>query len=198
VSLDPYLVPFAHELSKLSVESIEKTALLARTPQMKATEKAERHFGDPDPDWGSFEKNLRSKHFRSEVSAHPMADEKLKKYVDQYGGYLTSRERVGKVKSESSNRKYSLKKVNGRIGCGCKDWQYKKSHGGGDCKHIRKFKEESLAKKVKKAFAADLLHAVTTIDQSQRRAKKNLAIARGASAMTRQARQQEWEALRKG
>lgn len=196
-SLDPLLVPFAHELSKLAVQNIEKTAFSTKSRKLKAKDQAERHFGSPDPDWGKFEKNLRSKNFRTEVSEHPMADEKLKKYVDQYGGYLSSKQRVGSIRSESSKRRYPLKMVGTRIGCGCKDWQYKRSHGGGDCKHIRKFKQEDLAKKVKKAFAADLLHAVTTIDQAQRRAKKNLAVGRAATLTARQAREQELEALKR-
>ena len=158
------LLPFTDELLKI--------AFVAKGPRAKAEVKAERHFLSDDKNWGEFEKNLRSKHFRSVVSGHPQADDKLRKYVKNYGGYLASKETVGQAPSERTEKVYLVKKVDGRWACNCGNWQYRKSVDGGDCKHIRALKKELM---VKQSFAASLVHGLTTVDQSRRRAKKNLA-----------------------
>jgi hypothetical protein len=182
------LISFTDELA--GIAGFEKIALLAKTPEMKAKDKAERHFSTSDPDWGEFVKSLRSKHFQREIASHPMADEKLKKYVKNYGGYVASRDVVGHVPSERTTRKYTLKKVGRRIGCNCGDWQYVHSHKGGDCKHVEKFKKgktkRSMAELVKHAFMTDLLHAASLADRSNRRAQKKLQVGSLAAQSTRQ------------
>jgi len=184
------LIAFTEELAKIG--GLEKVALLATTPKMKAKEKAERHFSTSDPNWGEFEENLKSKHFQREVSGHPMADDKLKKYVKNYGGYLSSKDVLGEEKSETTpGRKYKIKKVGRRTACGCGDFQYVHSHRGGDCKHVAKFKKESLAQKVKAAFVADLLHAATLADKVNRRSEKQTRIGRQAVGGAKQLQGEE-------
>lgn len=177
--LDPLLLPFTDELLKI--------AFVAKTPKMKAYQKAEKHFSSSDKNWPEFEKNLRSKHFQEAASSHPEADNKLKRYVKNYGGYLSSKETVGQIPSERTSKTYLLKKVGRRTACGCKDWQYKKSHGGGDCKHVKMLKKE------KRSFVASLVHGLTTAEQAHRRAKKSLQqgqlasqAAQGATVAERQ------------
>ena len=103
---------------------------------------AASHFKSDSKDWKSFEANLGKKAFQKAVTKHPEADEKLKKYVKEYGAYVTSRNVVKKVPSLTSpSASYEVKKLpSGRLGCGCKDWQFKHSINGTDCKHIKALK----------------------------------------------------------
>lgn len=88
--------------------------------------------------WPQFEKDLKTKGFQKAMISHGLSDEKLKSYVENYGAFLTARKVVGKVKSFSSAKMHTIKKLpSGRLGCSCRDWQYKHSHQGTDCKHIR-------------------------------------------------------------
>lgn len=116
----------------------EKVAFVASTPKMKV----ELHHSDTHKNWKGFEKNLKAKGFQKETLKHPASDEKLKKYVENYGGYLSSKKVVGSVPSRSSGKMYKVKELpNGRMGCNCKDWQYKHSHKGTDCDHIEELKQ---------------------------------------------------------
>jgi hypothetical protein len=188
MSLDPLLPAFASELASIG---FEKRAFHATTPEMKAGE----HFSDSDPNWQRFEKNLRSKNFQKAVLGHPESDSKLKKYVRNFGGFLTSKETVKKAPSESSGKKYSIKKVGRRLACGCKNWQYRRSVDGGSCKHIRNMKKESMAEMVKRAFLADLAHAATLADNSRRRAKKQIGAGQQSSAWVKQHQVAEQQSL---
>lgn len=131
------LPSFGQTLEKLSFKLTQKG---------KQEVKAERHFETPDPDWNSFVKNLKSKHFQDAVKSHPQADEKLQAYVKNYGGYLRSKDHVATLTSADTGRKYRIKQVGTRLGCNCGDWQYKKSVQGGDCKHIKSLKQSKLLK----------------------------------------------------
>lgn len=108
---------------------------LAKAPTV--AQKVDAHFGADKKDWAGFEKNLNSAKFRSMVKGHPEADKKLQQYVQNVGAYLQSKKVVGKVPSRTSGAVYEIRKLpGGRLGCGCKDWQYKHSHRGSDCDHI--------------------------------------------------------------
>jgi hypothetical protein len=102
--------------------------------------KVDEHFKDPH--WPSFEKNLKSKRFQAEASGDKRADAKLQRYIKNYGGYVTSTDVVGVVPSRSGSKMYKIKRLkDGRLGCGCKDWQYVHSHKGTDCDHIEELKQ---------------------------------------------------------
>lgn len=139
---------------------IVKIAYVPTTPKMKV----EVHHSDSEKDWKAFEKNLKSKGFQTAARKHKLSDAKLKRYVKNYGGYLTSKEVVGIVPSRTSGKNYKLKKLpDGRIGCGCKDWQFKHSHKGTDCDHILEFnegvvKESSLVKSIAQGVSAARTH----------------------------------------
>ena len=106
------------------------------TPKSRATTMAQEHFDSVDPNWKTFEKNLKLKSFQQVVAGHPQADEKLKKYVDNFGGYLLSKRVTAKVTGDSG-KTYTVKELpGGRLGCNCGNWQYRRSVDGGDCKHI--------------------------------------------------------------
>lgn len=140
------LMSFTSELIKIGADAVRRPT---------AAQKAAQHFESMDPNWQVFEKNLRSKKFQSEVRGHPMADAKLKKYVKNYGGYLTSKDEVAEIKSKDSGKKYKVKDLhNGRYACGCKNWQYRRSVDGGDCKHIKSLKA---SKMVKESFVKEFL-----------------------------------------
>lgn len=189
--LDLLLPAFTDELVKLAFKM---------TPRGKAEVKAEKHFESADPDWKSFEKNLRSKHFRDVVETSSRADDKLKRYTKNYGGYLASTDKLGKVESESSNKKYTIKLVGDRIACGCKDWQYKRSHGGGDCKHIAKLKEKrsSLGEMAKLALLGDVMRATGPVAWNRMRAGNQVNLARASKMKAKQDEFEEREsALRK-
>lgn len=120
-------------LSGFSAE-MEKIAFRANSSRVKAM----LHLTTPEGEkknWKSFERGLKTKLFQNTVLNSDLADEKLKKYTENFGGYLRAKKEVGKVSGDS--KVYSIRELpNGRLGCGCKDWQYKKSVSGGDCKHI--------------------------------------------------------------
>jgi hypothetical protein len=107
----------------------------------KQRNKAEEHFVQEVKNWGAFEKNLKTKGFQKAIIEHPEADEKLKKYVKNFGGYLNSKDVVGKVSSRTGFKSYAIKKLpSGRLACGCPDWQYVRSVRGGDCWHVLELK----------------------------------------------------------
>jgi ribosomal protein S18 acetylase RimI-like enzyme len=91
--------------------------------------------------WLTFQQRLqRSPGYRQAVLLHPQADAKLKRHVRAMGA-LHEGTHLRKVQSLSGPQKYQLKLMSsGRLGCTCPDWRYRKSHGGGDCKHVRAFR----------------------------------------------------------
>lgn len=136
---DIYLPSFSEELAGIARV---KLAYVARTPKMRATVAAEKHFENPDPNWKTFERNLKGKTFQKVVENDPRADDKLKRYVENYGGFLTSKQVSSKVTSPDSGKEYVIKELpGGRLGCSCGNWQYRRSVDGGDCKHIRALTE---------------------------------------------------------
>ena len=133
MSLDPFLIPFADELSLITLEKLSA---------IPVEQKVDGFFKDKN--WNDFVRALRTYRFRLAVANDPRADEKLKTYVENYGGYLGSKDVVGKVKSESGSGIHTIKKLkSGRLGCSCGDWQYAKSVSGGDCKHIEKLQTKT-------------------------------------------------------
>lgn len=134
---DQVVLYFAAELSYIADAMLEKMAFVAKTPTMRSKVQAEKHFESEDPNWKRFEKNLKLKTFQDVVSKDPRADEKLKKYVDNFGGYLRSKKVTAKVTSPDTGKAYVIKEIpGGRLACNCGNWQYRKSVDGGDCKHI--------------------------------------------------------------
>lgn len=146
---------FALELTKIAYST--------KTPLMKAKVKAEKHFDSEDPNWKEFEKNLRLKTFQKVVSEHPKADEKLKRYIENYGSYLLSKNTTANVTSPDTGHTYTIKELpGGRLGCNCGNWQYRRSVDGGDCKHIESIigmAKQSFAWQVKNAFVRSLAFA---------------------------------------
>jgi hypothetical protein len=109
-------------------------------------EKADEHFEQQVKDWGAFEKNLKAKSFQKAILEHPEADTKLKRYVKNFGAYLNSKDVVGRMASHSKFRHYIVKRLpSGRLACNCKDWQFVRSVGQTDCKHIAELKANRLA-----------------------------------------------------
>jgi hypothetical protein len=106
-------------------------------PKITATDRVETHHSSDVKDWREFEKNLKSRAFKKAVELHPASDDKLKRYVAANYNYRSSKKTVGTVPSTSTEKKYEIRVMpRGGLGCSCKDWQYKKSHGGKHCKHI--------------------------------------------------------------
>lgn len=106
-------------------------------PKITATERVDAHHSSDVKDWREFEKNLRSRAFKKAIEIHPASDDKLKRYVAANYNYRASKKTVGEIPSSKPNTKYEIRVLpRGGLGCSCKDWQYKKSHGGKHCKHI--------------------------------------------------------------
>lgn len=151
----------------------KKTAMLKVLPSFvdelvklsaTAQEKAEAHFASAQPDWNSFTKNLRSQPFRDAVMRMAQSDEKLRKYVKNFGAYVSGKDVIAELKSKDSGRTYRIKDLhNGRMGCNCRDWQFTHSVKGGDCKHIKSLKASNLVKKAS-PFGA----AFTAVNRAQR------------------------------
>ena len=116
----------------------ELTKLAALSPT-QANELVGAHHKDQD--WKLFEKNLKNKSFRQAVVLHPESDTKLKRYTKSLGEFMGSKKVLGVVPSRTSNKLHKIKELpGGRLGCDCKDWQYKHSHKKTDCDHIQEFK----------------------------------------------------------
>lgn len=124
-------------------DELTKIAIAPRVgPKQRAVNQVEGHHRARKKNWSKFEKSLKSKMFQRAVVEHDLSDEKLKEYSKQYGSYLSTRKSVGSIPSRSSEGKsYKVKELpGGRLACGCKDWQYKHSHQGTDCAHVKEFK----------------------------------------------------------
>lgn len=95
-----------------------------------------------DDSWKEFEKKLKSKAFQREV-LQGTEDPKLKKYVKNFGGVLNSKDLRAFVQSSTDpNKEHQVKVLpGGRIGCTCRDWQYKHSTRNTDCRHIKRYKQ---------------------------------------------------------
>jgi hypothetical protein len=179
---------FTYELCKIAFKA---------TPKSRAMSAATKHFESADPNWHQFEKNLKLKTFQQVVAGHPQADEKLKKYVDNYGGYLLSKKTTARVTGDSG-KTYVVKELpGGRMGCNCGNWQYRRSVDGGDCKHITSIVGNGMKKKsdmvklsrVKQAFLADLANASGTFALQNKRMRKATKQGREAAAATAAFRQ---------
>lgn len=117
-----------------------KLAFKPVTPKFKV----EEFHATPkkDKDWKRFEGNLRSKGFVALLKADPRTDPKLSHYATALHEYKVSKKVEGKVPSRTEfGTSHKIKRLpDGRLGCDCGDWQYKHSHKGSDCDHIKKFK----------------------------------------------------------
>lgn len=182
---------FTYELCKIAFKA---------TPKSRAQTAATKHFESADPNWHAFEKNLKLKTFQQVVAGHPQADEKLKKYVDNYGGYLLSKKTTARVTGDSG-KTYVVKELpGGRMGCNCGNWQYRRSVDGGDCKHITSIVGNGMKKLVKKsdmvklsrvkhAFLTDLANVGGTFALQNKRMRKATKQGREAAAATAAFRQ---------
>lgn len=123
------------------VDEFEKIA------RITSAQKADRHLKADVKDWDMFEKSLKTVSFQKAILNHPDSDAKLKSYVQNFGGYIKSKDVVAVMPSRSSTQIYKIKKLqSGRLACGCRDWQYARSWRGTDCAHIdelRKVKARS-------------------------------------------------------
>lgn len=118
--------------------SLVKLSYVAKSPKMKV----ELHHRSVDKDWPEFEKNLKSKKFQEAAKEHKLSDSKLRRYVENYGGYLASKDVIGVIPSRTSKRNYRVKRLkSGRLGCNCKDWQYYHSVRDSDCDHIDEIRQ---------------------------------------------------------
>lgn len=128
--------------------ALTPSQLLKTSARLTHKDRADDHFERAVPDWSGFEKNLQRPGFRKAVKTHPYADEKLQRYVDNFGGYVGSQKVIGKVSSRTEpDKSYEIRKLpGGRLGCGCKDWQFKHSHRGTDCDHIEMARKSPLNK----------------------------------------------------
>lgn len=125
--LEELLPSFSQELVKLA----------AKPGKFKA--KAEAFHAAEVKDWPGFEKDLLSKPFQRAMMGHELTDPKLKKYVKNYGGQLTSKTIIAIAPSRTEQGKeYKVKVLpTGRLACECKDWQYHHSVRKTDCDHIK-------------------------------------------------------------
>jgi len=120
---------------------------LAREKQKTAgkehKEKAEAFHTAEVKDWPGFEKDLMNRPFQRAMLGHDLTDPKLKKYVKNYGGQLTSKTIIAVAPSRTTEGKeYKVKVLpSGRLACECKDWQFHHSVRRTDCDHIKAVKQ---------------------------------------------------------
>ena len=90
--------------------------------------------------WPQFEEGLRDPKFRRAGLRSPVADAKMRRYIRAMGQHEEGTE-IKKVQGSEENP-YSLREdYNGRVSCSCPSWRYVHSHAGGDCKHVKAYKE---------------------------------------------------------
>lgn len=166
---------FAAELEKLAIAPQTKW-----TPELRASRELDQ-IQSGNPNWKAFEKDMRrSSSFRSAVVKSDKADEKLRRYTEAMGEYLSSKKVLARVPSRTSRREYAVKVLpSGRLGCGCKDWQYKHSHQGTDCAHIR---EVSELQKTGSAVRGILASALAT-NRVQRAEEKGRDVKKTVTAL---------------
>jgi hypothetical protein len=144
-------------------------------------QKLENHLTAEIKDWKAFEKNIKSPRFAAEVRRSSDTDQKLKDYVTANNEYRRSKDLVMKVPSREAGQAYSIKKLpNGRLGCGCKDWQYKCSWKGTDCRHITAAKAGMT--KSSSAFAQGM-GAMRLTRKAQKKAKAGADAKKAVSIM---------------
>lgn len=134
---------------------------------------ADEHFKQPVKNWPAFEESMKKPAFRKAVKAHPDADQKIKMYINNYGGYVGSKKVVAKVKSRTDPKKvYEIRKLpSGRLGCGCKDWQFKHSVKGTNCDHIEMSRS---MKKISSPITSGVLRGMGVMNNFEKQ-KKTLA-----------------------
>lgn len=139
--IEPLLASFSSELLKIAAK--------------KHTEMAEAFHEAEVKDWPGFEKDLTSKPFQKAMLGHDLTDPKLKKYVKNYGGQLSSKTIIAVAPSRTEKAKeYKVKVLpTGRLACECKDWQYHHSVRKTDCAHIKAVKQFYKAGLVKTSSA---------------------------------------------
>lgn len=127
--LETFLPSFSQELVKLAAKEHKQQAEAFHIAEVK--------------DWPGFEKDLTSKPFQRAMLGHDLTDPKLKKYVKNYGGQLTSKTIIAVAPSRTEQGKeYKVKVLpTGRLACECKDWQYHHSVRRTDCDHIKAVKQ---------------------------------------------------------
>lgn len=147
----------------------------------KSMQRAESFHNAEVKDWPGFEKDLRNKHFQKAMLSHDLTDEKLKKYVKNYGGQLQSKSIIAFAPSRSDKQKeYKIKVLpTGRLACECKDWQYHHSVRKSDCDHIKAVKHFYKAGLVKMSSAfstiargANLQRRITAVKELDARSRK--------------------------
>lgn len=126
--LETFLPSFSQELVKIAAKEHKEHAEAFHTAEVK--------------DWPGFEKDLLNKPFQKAMLGHDLTDPKLKKYVKNYGGLLTSKTIIAVAPSRTTEGKeYKVKVLpTGRMACECKDWQYHHSVRRTDCAHIKAVK----------------------------------------------------------
>lgn len=121
------------------------------------------HFGVA-PQWADFQNKLKDRTFADAVSADTRSNDKLKAFVQAIGMREQDKGRTAKVPSDSSGSyQVQYHSSANRFSCTCPDWTYKKSVGGGDCKHIDRMKtrtKNNLMKTASVISPADVMFRV--------------------------------------
>lgn len=101
----------------------------------------DRHFNYPTKRhrWIEFSRRLKQPGYRELLLEDARSDNKLKKFIHAMAEHHSGKD-LGTIKN------YKIRKSpSGRITCDCKDWKFRRSLSGEDCKHIKEFKN---AKKI--------------------------------------------------
>lgn len=166
---------FSDELSNISSFMLKEAA-------SKSMQRADSFHNAEVKDWPGFEKDLRNRHFQRAMLSHDLTDDKLKKYVKNYGGQLQSKSIIAFAPSRTDKQKeYKIKVLpTGRLACECKDWQYHHSVRKSDCDHIKAVKHFYKAGLVKMSSAfstiargANLQRRMTAIKELDARSKRS-------------------------
>jgi hypothetical protein len=178
-SLDVFLPAFTRELLSIS---FPKTAAVSLAQAADKT--------SPKTNWAGVERATKKGPLtESQLKRYALAPED-KKHADTMSTFWAGKE-VAKVKSTSSRKKYSIRRMSdGRLGCSCPDWRYKRALGGGSCKHI-----EGLGQ-TKTANLAMLANHAAVMSMSSEHAKKKWRQGSAAAQGERAIVQQERERLR--
>lgn len=123
------------------VKGVTKIASVHRPADLRVAE----HLTAPTKDWKGLEKELKNPAFHAATLKNlgQVDDPKLRKYLEAYGAYASSKDFVAEMQSRTNpSTYYKIKKLpGGGFGCGCKDWQYVHSVNGTDCDHIEHMKK---------------------------------------------------------
>lgn len=145
-AVDEYLYNLSKQKDELNQQFIDLLKSPEQLQQKVAAIKAdvEKYLNNRE-DYKFLLSRLKSKTFVNQV-IKKTDDEKLKNFIKNNALHLNKKIAPISISSFSKPTTYEVKKHNGKYTCSCPNYMYAQAPINGECKHIKKVKEEKLEK----------------------------------------------------